>query len=153
MSEPLLDEANKRIVTELQRDGRMSYAALTKVVGLSEAAVRQRVQRLLDHGVIKVEAVTDPQALGLHRQAMVGLAISGDVRSVADALTQLPEVSSVVLCAGPADLLVELVCVDDDHLLTLLNDTIRGLPGVTGAQTYVYLKQTKHSHAWGVTAG
>src|SRR6187549_1912409 len=111
VSEPVLDDVNKRIIEQLQRDGRMPYAGLAKVVGLSEAAVRQRVQRLLDNGVMQIVAVTDPTSLGFARQVMVGLKVQGDMRSVAAALAKIPEVDYVVICAGAYDLLAELVCV------------------------------------------
>ncbi|MGE5829571.1 MAG: Lrp/AsnC family transcriptional regulator [Micromonosporaceae bacterium] len=149
MTDPVLDEVNKRIIDQLQRDGRMSYAALAKVVGLSEAAVRQRVQRLLDAGVMQIVAVTDPLTLGFARQVMVGLKVEGDMRPVAQALADLAEVDYVVICAGAYDLLVELVCTDDDHLLALLNDKIRTIPGVSQTETFVYLKLAKQTYAWG----
>ena len=149
MSEPTLDAVNKQIIEQLQRDGRMSYAALAKVVGLSEAAVRQRVQRLLDAGVMQIVAVTNPLTLGFARQVMVGIRVSGNIWPVADALAVIPEVDYVVICAGAYDLLVELVCTDDDHLLRLLNDTIRAVPGVAATETFVYLKLAKQTYAWG----
>jgi Lrp/AsnC family transcriptional regulator for asnA, asnC and gidA len=149
VTEALLDDVNKKIIELLQRDGRTSYAGLAKVVGLSEAAVRQRVQRLLDHGVMQIVAVTDPLTLGFARQVMVGLKVEGDLRSVAASLADIPEVDYVVICAGAYDLLVELVCTNDDHLLTLLNDKIRTVPGVTGTETFVYLKLEKQTYAWG----
>jgi Lrp/AsnC family transcriptional regulator for asnA, asnC and gidA len=149
VTEPVLDEVNKRIIEQLQRDGRMSYAALAKIVGLSEAAVRQRVQRLLDAGVMQIVAVTDPLTLGFSRQVMVGIKVTGDMRPVADAIASIPEVDYVVICAGGYDLLAELVCTDDSHLLHLLNDTIRTIPGVTATETFVYLKLTKQTYAWG----
>jgi Lrp/AsnC family transcriptional regulator for asnA, asnC and gidA len=149
VTEALFDDLNKRIIELLQRDGRMSYAAMAKVVGLSEAAVRQRVQRLLDSGVMQIVAVTDPMTLGFARQVMVGLKVEGDMRSVAEKLAKIPEVDYVVICAGAYDLLAELVCTDDDHLLDLLNDKIRTIPGVTGTETFVYLRLEKQTYAWG----
>lgn len=149
MSDPLLDELNKKIIELLQRDGRMPYASIAKIVGLSEAAVRQRVQRLLDLGVMQIVAVTDPLTLGFARQVMVGLKVEGDTRPVAKALAQLPAVDYVVLCAGRYDILAELVCTDDDHLLSMLNEQIRTIPGVTGTETFLYLKLAKQTYAWG----
>lgn len=149
MTEPILDDINKQIIEQLQRDGRMSYAALAKVVGLSEAAVRQRVQRLLDNGVMQIVAVTDPLTLGFARQVMVGLKVKGDMRAIAASLAAIPEVDYVVICAGAYDLLAELVCTDDEHLLVLLNDKIRVIPGVTATETFVYLKLAKQTYAWG----
>src|SRR5690349_8295837 len=149
MAEAVLDGTNKQIIEQLQRDGRMSYAALAKIVGLSEAAVRQRVQRLLEAGVMQIVAVTDPLTLGFARQVMIGIRVDGDLRTAADALAAIPEVDYVVICAGGYDLLAELVCTDDAHLLHLLNDTIRTIPGVTATETFVYLKLTKQTYAWG----
>ena len=149
MTDPILDDVNKLIIEQLQRDGRMSYAALAKVVGLSEAAVRQRVQRLLDNGVMQIVAVTDPLTLGFARQVMVGLKVTGDMRPIAEALSKIAEVDYVVICAGAYDLLAELVCTDDDHLLVLLNDQIRMISGVTATETFVYLKLAKQTYAWG----
>jgi Lrp/AsnC family transcriptional regulator for asnA, asnC and gidA len=148
-SESVLDETNKLIIEQLQRDGRMSYAALAKVVGLSEAAVRQRVQRLLDTNVMQIVAVTDPLTLGFTRQVMIGIKVTGDLRGVADALAAVPEIDYVVICAGGYDLLAEMVCTDDDHLLKLLNDTVRMIPGVTATETFVYLKLAKQTYSWG----
>jgi Lrp/AsnC family transcriptional regulator, regulator for asnA, asnC and gidA len=146
---PLLDDVNKRIIEQLQKDGRMSYAGLAKVVGLSEAAVRQRVQRMLDAGVMQIVAVTDPLTLGFTRQVMIGLKVEGDMRGVAERVAKIPEVDYVVICAGAYDLLAEMVCIDDDHLLSLLNDQIRTVPGVTATETFVYLKLAKQTYAWG----
>jgi Lrp/AsnC family transcriptional regulator for asnA, asnC and gidA len=149
VTDPALDDINKRIIEHLQRDGRMSYATLAKTIGLSEAAVRQRVQRLLDGGLMQIVAVTDPLTLGFARQAMVGVKITGDLRVVADKLAAVPEVDYVVICAGGFDLLVELVCTDDAHLLDLLNDKIRTIDGVAATETFMYLKLAKQTYAWG----
>jgi Lrp/AsnC family transcriptional regulator for asnA, asnC and gidA len=144
-----LDDVNKQIIEHLQRDGRMSYATLAKTIGLSEAAVRQRVQRLLDGGLMQIVAVTDPLTLGFARQAMVGLKVNGDLRAIADRIAAIPEVDYVVICAGGFDLLVELVCTDDEHLLDLLNEKVRAVEGVTFTETFMYLKLAKQSYAWG----
>ncbi|BCJ46405.1 putative transcriptional regulator, AsnC family protein [Actinoplanes ianthinogenes] len=149
MSDVALDEINKQIIDHLQRDGRMSYATLAKTIGLSEAAVRQRVQRLLDNGLMQIVAVTDPLTLGFARQAMVGLRVNGDLREIADELASIPEVDYVVICAGRYDLLVELVCTDDEHLLDLLNEKVRTIQGVAAVDTFMYLKLAKQTYAWG----
>jgi Lrp/AsnC family transcriptional regulator for asnA, asnC and gidA len=145
----MLDEVNKAIITQLQTDGRRSYAAIATAVGLSEAAVRQRVQRLLDAGVMQVVAVTDPMQVGFARQAMIGVNAEGDLRDVADKLSALPEVDYVVITAGSFDILVEVVCEDDEHLLSLLNDSIRSVPGVQNTETFVYLRLAKQTYTWG----
>lgn len=144
-----VDELSKRIIEQLQQDGRRSYAAIGKAVGLSEAAVRQRVQRLLDSGMVQIVAVTDPLQLGFLRQAMIGVNVSGDVRRVADDLAEYPEIEYVVITAGSFDLLVELVCRDDDQLLEVINQRIREHELVTRTETFVYLKLRKQTYAWG----
>jgi Lrp/AsnC family transcriptional regulator for asnA, asnC and gidA len=148
-TEARLDETAKRIIELLQEDGRQSYAAIAKEVGLSEAAVRQRVQRLLDAEVMQIVAVTDPLQVGFTRQAMIGIRAQGDLVTLGDALSALPEVDYVVTTAGSFDILVEVVCEDDDHLLDLLTHHIRVQPGVTATETFVYLKLNKQHYNWG----
>ena len=144
----ILDETSKRIVEQLQQDGRRSYAAIGKAVGLSEAAVRQRVQRLIDGGVMQIVAVTDPMTLGFHRQTMIGIKCEGDLERVADHLAGMDEIDYVVITSGSFDLLVEVVCEDDDHLLEILSQ-VRGVPSVTSTETFVYLKLRKQTYSWG----
>ena len=144
-----LDESDKAIIELLQHDGRMPYTRLAESVGLSEAAVRQRVQRLIESNVMQIVAVTDPLRLGFRRQAMIGVRTEGDITPVANALSELSEVDYVVYTSGRFDLLAEMVCEDDEHLLTLLNEQIRNLPGVASTETFVYLRLQKQTYAWG----
>jgi Lrp/AsnC family transcriptional regulator for asnA, asnC and gidA len=149
-SRPALDDVSKAIIEQLQQDGRRSYASIGKVVGLSEAAVRQRVQRLIDHGVMQVVAVTDPLELGFSRQAMIGIRATGDLEPVADALVAMDEVDYVVVAAGSFDMLVEVVAESDEHLLEIVSKRIRAIPQVLSTETFVYLKLRKQTYAWGV---
>ncbi|MFG3010933.1 Lrp/AsnC family transcriptional regulator [Streptomyces cinerochromogenes] len=146
---PQLDAVSLAIIQQLQEDGRRPYAAIGKAVGLSEAAVRQRVQKLLDQGVMQIVAVTDPLTVGFRRQAMVGINVEGDAESIADALTDMSEVEYVVMTAGSFDILAEIVCEDDDHLLDVINKRIRSLPGVRSTESFVYLKLKKQTYMWG----
>jgi Lrp/AsnC family transcriptional regulator for asnA, asnC and gidA len=144
-----IDSVSKAIIEQLQEDGRRTYAAIGKAVGLSEAAVRQRVQKLLDQGVMQIVAVTDPLTVGFRRQAMVGINVEGDIEPVADALAGMDAVEYVVVTAGSFDLLVEIVCADDEHLLEMINKRIRTLPGVRSTESFVYLKLRKQTYTWG----
>lgn len=146
---PSIDSVSLAIIEQLQEDGRRPYAAIGKAVGLSEAAVRQRVQKLLDQGVMQIVAVTDPLTVGFRRQAMVGITVEGDVDPVAEALTAMSEVEYAVVTAGSFDLLVEVVCEDDDHLLDVINKRIRTLPGVRSTESFVYMKLKKQTYTWG----
>jgi len=145
----VLDDTSKAIVAQLQDDGRRSYAEIGKVVGLSEAAVRQRVQKLMDAGVMQIVAVTDPMQLGFYRQAMIGIRVSGDIREVTERLAQLPSVDYLVLTAGSFDILVEVICESDAQLIELLNTEIRQLPGVISTETFAYLELKKQQYDWG----
>jgi Lrp/AsnC family transcriptional regulator, regulator for asnA, asnC and gidA len=145
-----LDDVSKGIIEQLQKDGRMPYATIGKAVGLSEAAVRQRVQRLLDSGVMQIVAVTDPLQLGFARQAMIGIRAEGDVEPIADQLSRMTEIDYVIVSAGSFDIIVEVVCESDDHLLELLSKRIRTIAGVRSTESFVYLKLYKQTYSWGV---
>jgi Lrp/AsnC family transcriptional regulator for asnA, asnC and gidA len=144
----VLDDVSRAIIEQLQEDGRRPYARIATAVGLSEAAVRQRVQRLLDAGIIQIVGVTDPMQVGFSRQAMVGIRTRGDTRKVADALATFDEVDYVVVTAGSMDVLVEIVCEDDDRLLDTIS-RIRDVEGVESTETFVYLGLRKQTYAWG----
>jgi Lrp/AsnC family transcriptional regulator for asnA, asnC and gidA len=148
-SSTLLDAPNRAIIEALQRDGRQPYGSIAEAVGLSEAAVRRRVQRLRESGIMQIVAVTDPLQLGFTRQAMIGISVEGDVRRVAEKLSAMHEVDYVVMCAGRFDMLAEIVCEDDERLLHVLNDSVRSIPGVRATETFLYLKLAKQTYTWG----
>lgn len=110
--------------------------------------MRQRVQRLIDAGVMQIVAVTDPMQLGFARQAMIGIRGTGDTTELAEQLAAIPAVDYVVLTAGSFDVIVEVVCEDDNDLLELLN-RIRALRSVVSTETLVYLKLVKQQYDWG----
>ena len=142
------DAVSKQIIEQLQEDGRRSYAAIGKAVGLSEAAVRQRVQRLQETGVMQIVAVTDPLTLGFRRQAMIAIKSDGDLDKVAGQLADMEEIDYVVITAGSFDLLAEVVCEGDDQLLEILG-RVRAVPSVTSTETFVYLRLRKQTYSWG----
>ncbi len=144
-----LDDTDKDIIRELQVDGRMPHAKLAGRIGLSQAATRQRVRRLIDSGVMEVVAVTDPTALGAGLQAMLAIAVDEDARAIAEKIGQLPEVDYLVLTSGRADILCEVVCSDNTHLLELVNGKLRGIPGVRTIEVSTYLKLFKQTYSWG----
>lgn len=145
----LTDAVGKRIIELLQRDGRRPFVSIAAEVGLSEGAVRQRVQRLIDTGLMQIVAVTDPLVVGFTRQAMIGIKTRGDVNPIADELCLIPQIDYVVTTAGSFDLLVEVVCEGDAELLEVLMTRIRTIPGVTHTETFVYLKLNKQHYDWG----
>lgn len=145
----VLDAPAKEIISLLQRDGRASYSDIAKKVGLSEAAVRQRVGKLIDGGVMQIVAVTDPSQLGFHRQAMIGIRVNGDARTVAKTLSTIEQVDYLVLTTGRFDLLAEIVCANDQELREVLHGSIRTTPGVIDTETFTYLSLEKEHYDWG----
>lgn len=146
---PDLDAIDKMIIRELQVDGRLPYSQLSPRVGLSEAATRQRVNRLLARGVMSIVAVTDPLALGYGYQAMLGLTVETNVTETAEKLSAIDELEYVVITAGRHDVLAEVVCRDAEHLLEVIDAKIRTVPGVRSVETLTYLRVVKQNYDWG----
>jgi len=138
-----LDDTDRRLVLALQRDGRASYAKLADEVGMSQAGVRARVQRLLETGAVQIAAVADPFAFGFNITALVAITCSGDLNALAEAVGELDQVHFVALTAGRYDCVAEVVCVDTEDVLSLVNEHIRSLPGVTAVEVITYLRMVK----------
>ena len=145
-----IDGVDRAIIRQLQVDGRASYADLAGEVGLSAPAVRQRMQRLMETGLLQVVAVTDPLKLGLPVMALVGIAVDGDIRAVADEVGVIDEVIYVVLTSGSFDLFAEVVCADMDQLFAVVNDRLKQVDGVRETESFVYFDIHTHRFNWGV---
>ena len=145
-----IDTIDRAIIRQLQIDGRASYADLAAEVGLSAPAVRQRMQRLMETGLLQVVAVTDPLKLGLTVMAMVGIEVDGDIRAVADAVGAIDKVIYVVLTSGSFDLFAEVVCADMDQLFEVVNDRLKSIAGVKATESFVYFDIHTHRFNWGV---
>ncbi len=143
-----LDDTDKVIVRELQVDGRMSYSRLAPLVGLSEAAVRQRVNRLQARNVVQIVAVTDPMSLGYSMQAMLGIKVGAEVTSTAEKISQIESVDYTVITAGRYDVLAEVVCTDNEHLLEVSNQ-VRRVNGVLDVEVMTYLRMVQQNYDWG----
>jgi Lrp/AsnC family transcriptional regulator for asnA, asnC and gidA len=137
------DDIDRSLVLALQQDGRSSYASLAGLVGMSQAAVRSRVQRLLDSGALSIAAVADPFAFGFSLTAMLGITYTGDLRVVAEAIGDLEQVHFVAITAGRYDCLAEVVCIDSADLLSLVNDGIRAIDGIKDVEVISYLRIVK----------
>ncbi len=143
-----LDEVDRRIVEALQLDGRIPVTSIAKKIGLSQPATRQRVQRLIESRIVQIAAITNPDTHGYKRSAMIGVRTSGDLRDVARAIAQIPEAYYVVVCAGSYDLLIEIMCRDDQHMLDLVTQ-IRGVQGVISTESFAFLDLVKWEYSPG----
>ena len=144
-----LDATDKAIIGELQVQGRLAYAKLAPRVGLSEAATRQRVNRLLERGVMEFVAVTDPTRLGLRHQSMVGINVDADVRDIADELAKIEAIDYVVVTAGRYDILAEVFSADASQFVGVINDQIRPIAGIINLEILTYLDLVKQTYNWG----
>jgi Lrp/AsnC family transcriptional regulator for asnA, asnC and gidA len=145
-----ISDLDKRIIEHLQQDGRRPFTQIATDLGVSEASVRARANRLMERGILQVVGVTDPLKLGFHQQAMIGVRCQADrLMEVARVVADLPEVSYLVVTAGSYDLLVEVVCEDNDALLRFLTHRLRQVDGVRETETFVYLRMVKQVYAWG----
>ncbi len=141
---------DKRIIEHLQQDGRRPFTQIAAELGVSEAAVRARTNRLVERGIIQIVGVTDPLKLGFHQQAMIGVRCERNLLlAVADAVSAFPEVAYVVITAGAFDLLVEVVCENNEALLAFLTEKLRAVEGVRDTETFVYLRMVKQTYHWG----
>ena len=145
----MIDQTDREIIKYLQTDGRMAYSTLGRLIGLSDAATRQRVRRLCTRGVIDIVAVTDPVKIGLGYQALLGITITDDARKLAAEIGAMDDAVYVVMTAGRYDLIVELVCVDGDTFVAHVN-RIRIMDGIESVDTLPYLGITKQTYDWGV---
>jgi Lrp/AsnC family transcriptional regulator for asnA, asnC and gidA len=141
---------DKRIIEHLQADGRRPFTQIAADLGVSEAAVRARTNRLIERGILQVVGVTDPLKLGFHQMAMIGIRCeSSKLIEVAERLAEMPEVDYVVITAGSYDLLIETVCEDNDALLAFLAERLRAIDGVRETETFVYLRLVKQTYQYG----
>jgi Lrp/AsnC family transcriptional regulator for asnA, asnC and gidA len=148
MNGATLDDTDRSIIELLQADGRMPFTKVATEVGLTEGAIRQRVQRLTDAGVMQIVAVTDPLSLGMRRVAMVGARVHGDVEQAAEALAAMPEVEYLVATAGRYDVMFEVLADDDVALMRLLSD-LRCRPDIIETESFVCLRLFKQTFSWG----
>ena len=144
-----LDATDKAIIAELQVEGRLSYAKLAPRVGLSEAATRQRVNKLIEREVMEIVAVANPTRLGLKHQTMVGINVDAHVRDIADELAKIEAIDYVVVTAGRYDILAEVFCADATEFLGVINDQIRPIAGISNLEILTYLDLVKQTYNWG----
>jgi Lrp/AsnC family transcriptional regulator for asnA, asnC and gidA len=145
-----VDDLDKRIIEHLQEDGRRPFTRIAQSLGVSEAAVRSRTNRLVERGILQIVGVTDPLRVGFRQMAMIGIRCEASkLMDVARAVADFPEVDYVVVTAGTYDILIETVCEDNEALLRFLTERLRTVDGVRETETFVYLRMLKQTYQWG----
>ncbi len=140
-----VDEIDQRIIEALQQDGRRPFTKIAADLSISEASVRQRVANLINTQVMQIVAITNPIKLGFSLASMIGIRVSGDrLLEAAREISTFEEVIYLIICTGSFDLLAEVVCRDNDHLLSFLTEKLYKVQGVQQAETFMYLRVCKH---------
>jgi Lrp/AsnC family transcriptional regulator for asnA, asnC and gidA len=142
-----IDQTSRQIITLLQRDGRCPNTVIARTLGISEAAVRARIQALTASGVLQIIGLTDPGNMGFGVMAMIGVQASNDLHRIAELVSTWPETTYVVISAGSYDMLIELVCTDNNDLLRVV-ERLRAVDGVRSTQSFIYISRHKLNYAW-----
>jgi Lrp/AsnC family transcriptional regulator, regulator for asnA, asnC and gidA len=146
-----LDETDRRIVAVLQVDGRRPFSRIAQDLGISDSAVRYRVNRLEEAGILQIVGIADPLRIGFDLMSLIGISVlPGHTEDVVAAVTALPESSYVAVTAGSFDLFIEVICRDTRHFSELLVERIQAVPGVTGTQSFLVHRIHKLAYGWGV---
>ena len=147
---PVLDDLDKAIIRCLQLDGRRPYAQIGRELKVPEATVRQRAERLISRRVVQVVGVTDPLAMGFQQPALIGIKVdAAKLEQIAEKIAELDEVTYLVVTAGRFDLMCEVVCRDNDHLLRVLTEDLAKVRGIKSTETLVELRFVKETYQWG----
>jgi Lrp/AsnC family transcriptional regulator for asnA, asnC and gidA len=146
----MVDDIDRSIISHLQFNGRAPYTKIAEELDISEGAVRRRVNKLIDVGVMQIVAIVEPDKLGWNETSIIGITVQAHrIEEIAEAVSQLPEVSYLVQAAGEFDLLAEVFCRNREHFVSFLNDKLQQIPGVERTQSFLILKMHKLSYRWG----
>jgi Lrp/AsnC family transcriptional regulator, regulator for asnA, asnC and gidA len=139
-----LDEIDSKIVSILQQDGRLSFAQIAKRMNVSAGMVRVRYNRLVEMGVLRVVAITNPLRMGYQTMALIGIKADGNyLLEAADKIAALDEVIYLIVVSGAYDIIAEIVCRDQNHLLQFLTERLYKIEGVRESETFLHLKIVK----------
>jgi len=142
-----LDDTDHQIIAALKEDGRMSFAQIAQQLDVSPGMVRQRYLQLVADGILQVVAITNPTRMGYNMMAIIGVRADGNrLREIAHRIAAFPEVTYLVLCTGSYDMLVEVICRDNTHLLQFLTDCLSAVDGVRNTETFTYLEIVKETY-------
>jgi Lrp/AsnC family transcriptional regulator, regulator for asnA, asnC and gidA len=139
-----LDETDLKIIEALQHDGRVAFAQVAEQLGVSPGMIRQRYSRLVEQGVLKVVAITNPLQMGYKTMAMIGIRAEGSkLLEVAARVSRLDEVIYMVICSGRFDIFAEVVCRDHEDLLRFITEKLSAIDGVRESESFLHLKIIK----------
>ncbi len=127
----------------------MPFSRIAEQLGVSPGMIRQRYQRLNDQGILQVVAVTNPLKIGYHSMAFIGVKAEGQrLQEIARQIASFEEVIYLTICSGAYNLLVEVLCLDNSHLLSVLTEKLYSVEGVRDTETFIYLDIVKEIYSW-----
>ena len=145
-----LDTVDYEIISLLQEDGRRPSVEIAQRIGVSEATVRRRVERLIEQDIIRIAAVSDPLKLGFPVVVIVGLKVErGQLSEAAKALAVLSEVRFLGYTAGRHDLVFEAWFGSNQQLLEFLSQRLAGIAGIRDVEVSHVLEMVKYTYDWG----
>lgn len=142
-----LDDLDFKILSLLQKDGRMSFTIMAKETGSSISTIRTRVTKLIEEKTIHIIGRVIPDKIGFHAYASIKIAVrpANKIDNITQQLLEFPEVSFLALTSGDFDLEVDVMCRDNSHLIELVNKRISNIEGVHKTTTDMYLNVLKYA--------
>ncbi len=139
-----LDDIDNQIISILQQDGRVPFAQIAEQLKVSAGMIRIRYNRLVEMGVLRVVAITNPLRMGYQTLALIGIKADGKaLREIAGKIAALDEVIYLIIVSGAFDIIAEIVCRDQDHLLQFLTERLYKIEGVRESESFIHLKIVK----------
>ena len=139
-----LDEIDQHILDAMRKDGRAAFAQIAAKLKVSPGMIRQRYNRLVDTGLLKVVAISNPLQRGFKTMALIGIRTDGNkMLDVADAISKLKEVVYLVVVSGRFDIMAEVICRDHEDLLKFITEKLYVIDGVRESETFMHLKIVK----------
>ena len=139
-----LDETDLKIIEALRKDGRVAFAQIAEQLSVSPGMIRQRYNRLVEQGYLKVVAITNPLRMGFTSMAMIGIRVDGSkLLTVAEKVSKLDEVIYMIISSGRFDIFAEVVCRNHEDLLRFITEKLSVIDGVRESESFMHLKIIK----------
>jgi len=139
-----LDETDLKIIDALHKDGRVAFAQIAEQLNVSPGMIRQRYNRLVEQGYLKVVAITNPLRMGFTTMAMIGIRVDGSkLLTVAEKVSKLDEVIYMIISSGRFDIFAEVVCRSHEDLLRFITEKLSVIDGIRESESFMHLKIIK----------
>lgn len=139
-----LDHIDQYIIDAMHKDGREAFAQIAEKLNVSPGMIRQRYNRLVEMGYLKVVAVTNPLMMGMRTMALIGIHTEASkMLQVAEEISKIEEVVYLVVVSGRYDIICEVFCRDHEDLLKFLTEKLAKIDGIRETESFIHLKIAK----------